>query len=84
MPKIANLQKDQQKPSFVKVLTVSEDSATDTLPSFYVYTGVGAQSVVFKRKWEEVSPPMLDEDDSINTSKISGQNEASSKKNVYR
>jgi hypothetical protein len=68
----------------VKVLTVCEDSEKDSLPSFYVYTGVGAQSVVFKRKWEEISPPMLDEDDSVNVSKISDQNEVSSKKNVHR
>ena len=68
----------------MKVLTVCEDSSKDSLPSFYVYTGVGAQSVVFKRKWEEISPPMLDEDDSVNVSKISGQNEGSSKKNVHR
>ena len=83
MPKISNLHKEQQKPSFVKVLTVSEDSTKDSLPSFYVYTGVGAQSVVFKRKWEEISPLMLDEDDSVNVSKISGQ-EVSFKKNAHR
>ena len=82
MPKIANIQKDMQKPSFVKVISVPDDYNKDNLPSFYVYTGVGVQSVVFKRKWEEVSPTVLDEGDSVNISKIS--DDTLSKKNMNK
>ena len=58
---------------------MADDSNRDSLPSFYVYTGVGVQSVVFKRLWEEVSPAMLDEADSGNVSRHS-DHEANSRK----
>ena len=42
-----------------------------------MYTGVGLQSVVFKRKWDEVSPPFQEDDshDIQDISKISDHNE---------
>ena len=81
MPKISNFSGEKQKPSFIKVVSVADDTSEDGMTTFYVYTGVGIQSVVFKRKWDEVSPPFQDDDvgaDSHtdpNRSKISGENE---------
>ena len=57
-----------------------DDANRESLPSFYVYIGVGVQSVVFKRMWEEVSPAVLDGNDSVNVSKISDHDINSRKK----
>ena len=45
------------------MVSVANEESDEGPATFFVYTGVGTQSVVFKRKWEEISPPEQEEND---------------------
>ena len=69
------------------MVSVANEESDEGPATFFVYTGVGTQSVVFKRKWEEISPPEQeenDESDSLseqNASKTSIENDSGIKDN---
>ena len=68
-PKIENFRSDKQKPSYLNVIESAdadydldddgmeenEESKSTEPISFYIYTGVGSQSVVFKRRYTEIA-----------------------------
>ena len=72
-PKISNFSGEKQKPSFIKVVSAANESPEEEGPTtFYIYTSVGNQSVVFKRKWEDVSPP--EQEENVSSDEPSDQN----------
>lgn len=54
-PKISNFQADKMKPGYMQVLL------DDTQKAFYVYTGVGKHSVVYKQQLAFVSMPKVED-----------------------
>ena len=75
MPKIDNFKGDKQKPDYLNVIEAveesdfqddsNEDESKESEPQkeivFYVYTGVGSQSVVFKRLYTDLAYVHSDE-----------------------
>lgn len=77
VPKIENLKSDKYKPSYLNVIEavaaaeqLSNDECDEDLGGgnsshepvvFYIHTGVGSQSVVFRRGYNEVAQPHPDE-----------------------
>lgn len=54
-PKISNFQADKAKPGYLVVLADEAEKA------FYIYTGVGKHSVVYKQTMANVSMPKVDD-----------------------
>lgn len=75
MPKIDSFKGEKLKPNYLNIVEAVEegdipdeafdDDAIETQPMneavFYVYTGVGSQSVVFKKLYSEIAHPHEDE-----------------------